>query len=600
MDEQKKRKKSQPKQKVKIQQIMSINFESLVKRNSGNIESQNQSPQLDEMEIQQNLESLKGSQQNEQDQDKRFSFSQPFNNIEINQQPPQEQQIHQEDEEKNPIIDQSQDISLFQSKKLSIKSEKLNNQKPFTNKKVASINNMFDNFLKQRQSEHYDEQHHNEGLHGSQEIAQINIQQNYNEDIIEFQDQNEQLQNQNEILVQEHKEEDLDDLIELLYDQSKRQFNHSKQSSTHQQSPSAIQKLSNQKQQSPIIEIEQQLSQFHQILEMSPGQEFGNSYEQQESQKKIPLSEQIKQKQLIHQQKEAQRQYELNQEQKQQPQDNNTQQANSPPQGQFANPQNNIQQTLKDSIKLVDQKQTSEQIPQNKRVKSDIQEVTFRKQDYQIMTISKFLFKYNLLLSQSQIDILNKQDIQIYLNYYQQQALNSISQFDLKNFSNQLQQENYEFWQLCNDNFILCSEGIKDSSTKWSQTGIKKDNLLNYLRSLGYVITQDQANQIIKKTSEFQKEVLKIDSILLNFQCVLFAIHQAQFMKPVPQKILATLQFFSDDKQKEIEIQKTKDILSNTAENCSHQELEALFEQVQGSRYANIEQILKLLCLLPF
>ncbi|CAD8059238.1 unnamed protein product [Paramecium sonneborni] len=723
MEAKNKTKPKSTKQKAKLQQIMAISFESLSKK-SGPSENQKNTIQDDQNESAQQFQKISEDEyQNQldayyQEQNKRFSFSQPMPDqyqVQLKQQPQQYQQLlnkqqdvvpvspkykqsqnqnqnqqkqiqqqqtkyeeqnidelnltnitqqspvfipqlpisqvfqqqqldkstkksslhHEELFQINSQLNDSEDIP--QMKKMSIKSEHIKKQSRQNNSNTNNISNILDNFLSHRQkvndqsglyqSELFDApqlQHfgggqneqsliqqqsllqsiHNETI----EIVKDNIQQYHFDDIYQNARKDSSIQKS---LVNDKEEEDLDNLLQDLYECTTKQIPKQViETNSNQVNQKAKEVINNVFDNTP----QENQPQNSKILPYLTGSKIVSEQknDNQSPAQKNKLQDEVDK--LTTQEKNM-----INIEDyftnKQKSSQNS--QSNQP----FKNQQNNnketyhyqsIQDKLKNSIQIKEADNQNQQQQQqinlttkpfqisstdrNFKAKQCFgYELTFRQHQKNLLTISQYLFKYSKLIQEPNQKRLSEIKIETVIDNNKNHQI-QCDQYDAQQFKNLLKEKDPEFFQLCSTNYILFQQGDSNQNNSvWTTCYMLSDKLKSYLFSLGFTIDDVNLENILKEVY-LRQERQKKDKYQLDLDASYFSVYLAfKQIYPNFDKLLEVLKFFSDQETALIEISVVKLVLNQLLDD--NQINNVLKWSDQSIKY---DQLFKVLTLLPY
>ncbi|CAD8141502.1 unnamed protein product [Paramecium pentaurelia] len=712
MEAKNKTKPKSTKQKAKLQQIMSISFENIQKKNN-QPDNQNNVIQEDQDESAQQFQKISEDEyQNQldayhQEQNKRFSFSQPMPDLyqvqlqqqqhqyqqllnkqqnvppvspkhkqsqnqnqsqQIQKQQQQEQNIneshltnitqqspvfipqlpikqvfqqqldkstkkssHQHEElfQINSQLDDSQDIP--QMKKMSIKSEHIKKQSRQNNSNTNNISNILDNFLSHRQkvndqsglyqSELFEApqlQHFGGGqneqsviqqqsllqsIHNeTMEIVKDQIQQYHFDDIYQHARKDSSIQKS---LVNDKDEEDLDNLLQDLYE------------CTTKQIPKQV------IESNPKI-VNQQAKEIMNTVFENPPQD-----KQSQINKPIPyltgskiVSEQKNENQSPAYKNKLQDEVTKFSTQEQNKKMNiedyfNIKQQSSSNQQQNSNKETfnyqSIQEKLKNSIQIKEAEnqnvyQQQQQMnfntkpfqisstDRNYKIKQSFgYELTFRQPQKHLLTISQYLFKYSKLIQEPNLKRLTEIKVETAIeNNKNHQIL--FEQYDAQLFKDFLKEKDPEFYQLCSTNFILFQQGdSNETNSAWVKCYMLSENLISYLFSLGFTVDDVNFQNILKETYLYQEKNKK-DKYQLDLDAAYFSVYQSfKLIYPDFNKLLEVVKFFQNPETNLIDISTVKLVLNKM---INEEKINNVFKWPDSS--IKYDQLFKVLTLLPY
>ncbi|CAD8047817.1 unnamed protein product [Paramecium primaurelia] len=714
MESKNKTKPKSTKQKAKLQQIMSISFENIQKKNN-QPDNQNNVIQEDQDESAQQFQKISEDEyQNQldayhQEQNKRFSFSQPMPDlyqVQLQQQQHQYQQLlnkqqnvhpvspkhkqsqnqnqsqqiqkQQQQQEQNineshltnitqqspvfipqlPIkqvfqqqldkstkksshqheelfqinsqLDDSQDIP--QMKKMSIKSEHIKKQSRQNNSNTNNISNILDNFLSHRQkvtdqsglyqSELFEApqlQHFGGGqneqsviqqqsllqsIHNeTMEIVKDQIQQYHFDDIYQNARKDSSIQKS---LVNDKDEEDLDNLLQDLYEcttkQIPKQVIESNPKIVNQQAKEIMNTVFEnppQDKQSQINKpipyltgskiVSEQKNENQSPAYKNKLQDEVTKFSTQEQNKKINIEDYFNIKQ----------------------QSSSNQQQNS--NKETFNYQS-IQDKLKNSIQIKEAEnqnvyqQQQQQMnfntkpfqisstDRNYKIKQSFgYELTFRQPQKHLLTISQYLFKYSKLIQEPNLKRLTEIKVETAIeNNKNHQIL--FEQYDAQLFKDFLKEKDPEFYQLCSTNFILFQQGdSNETNSAWVKCYMLSENLVSYLFSLGFTVDDFNFQNILKETYLYQEKNKK-DKYQLDLDAAYYSVYQSfKLIYPDFNKLLEVVKFFLNPETNLIEISTVKLVLNKM---INEEKINNVFKWPDSS--IKYDQLFKVLTLLPY
>ncbi|CAD8144234.1 unnamed protein product [Paramecium pentaurelia] len=723
MEAKNKTKPKSTKQKAKLQQIMAISFENLQKKSNPS-ENQKNAIQEEQDESAQQFQKISEDEyQNQldayyQEQNKRFSFSQPqpdLYQVSLQQQQQQYQQLlnkqqqnnapvspkykqsqnqnqsqqiynqqlqpqqqeqnineshltnitqqspvfipqlpinqvfqqqldkstkkssHQHEElfQINSQLDDSQDIP--QMKKMSIKSEHIKKQSRQNNSNTNNISNILDNFLSHRQkvndqsglyqSELFEApqlQHFGAGQNEQSVIQQQSLLQSIHNETMEIvKDQIQQChfddiyQNARKdssmykSLVNDKDEEDLDNLLQDLYEcttkQIPKQVIESNPKLVNQQVKEVMnnvfekppqEKLPQNTKPVPYLTgskiISEQKNDNQSPIQKNNLQDEVAKFSTQE-QKKINIEDYFNVKQQSSQNQQS------NQTVKTQQNTNN----------QIFHYQS-IQDKLKNSIQIkeVENQQQQQQLQmsfntkpfqisstdRNYKAKQSFgYELTFRQPQKHLLTISQYLFKYSKLIQEPNLKRLSEIKIEAVTDNNKNHFI-QCDQYDAQQFKKLLKEKDPEFFQLCSTNFILFEQGdINENNSAWTNCYMLSENLKSYLFSLGFIVDDVNLQSILKETYLYQEKNSK-DKYQLDLDAAFYSVYLSfKLIYPDFDKLLEVVKLFSDPETNLIEISTAKIVLNKMMDE---QQINNIFKWPDSS--IKYDQLFKVLTLLPY
>ncbi|CAK58575.1 unnamed protein product (macronuclear) [Paramecium tetraurelia] len=709
MEAKNKTKPKSTKQKAKLQQIMAISFENLQKKSSP---SDNQKPVIQEEQEESAQQFQKISEdeyQNQldayyQEQNKRFSFSQPMPDlyqVQLQQQQQQYQQLlnkqqdvtpvspkykqsqnqnqsqqvyrQQQQQEQNineshltnitqqspvfipqlPInqvfqqqldrstkksshqheelfqinsqLDDSQDIP--QMKKMSIKSEHIKKQSRQNNSNTNNISNILDNFLSHRQkitdqsglyqSELFEQpqlQHFGGGQNEQSVIQQQSLLQSIHNDTMEI--VKEQIQqchfddiyqnarkdsSMQKSLVNDKDEEDLDNLLQDLYECTTKQI--------PKQVIESNPKLVNQQAQEVMSNVFEKVPQEKQPQNTKPVPYLTGSkiISEQKNDNSSPayknkLQDEVAKFSTQEQKKVSIEDYfNLKQQSSQNQQSNQTVKTQQNTNNQVFHYQS-IQDKLKNSIQVKEaeiqnQNQQQSQMSFNTKPFQIILDMNqhFDNPKKHLLTISQYLFKYSKLIQEPNLKRLSEIKVQAVTDNNKSHFI-QCEQYDAKQFKDLLKEKDSEFFQLCSTNFILFQQGdANENNSAWTKCYMLSENLKSYLFSLGFIVDNVNLENILKETYLYQEKNSK-DKYQLDLDAAYFSVYLSfKLIYPDCDKLMEVVKFFSDSETNLIEVSTAKLVLNKMMDE---KQINNVFKWPDSS--IKYDQLFKVLTLLPY
>ncbi|CAK88302.1 unnamed protein product (macronuclear) [Paramecium tetraurelia] len=723
MEAKNKTKPKSTKQKAKLQQIMSISFENIQKKKN-QPENQNAQIQEDQDEQAQQFQKISEDEyQNQldayyQEQNKRFSFSQPMPDLYQVQQPQQQHQYQQllnkqQDVQASPKNKQSQNQNysqqiyrqqqqqlqqeqnineshftnitqqspvfipqlpikqtvqqqldrstkksshqheeLFQitsqlndsqdipqMKKMSIKSEHIKKQSRQNNSNTNNISNILDNFLSHRQKvtdqsglyqselfENAQFQHFGGGQNEQSVIQQQSLLQSIHNETIEivkdqiqqyhFDDIYQNARNDHSLqksLVNDKDEEDLDNLLQDLYEcttkQIPKQIIESSPKLVNQQTKeimnNVFENVPQDKQQQNAKPVSYLTG--SKIISEQKNEDQSPAYKNKLEDEVTKFSTQEQNKKMKIEDFFSNKQQSSSNQQKDQVVKN--QQNSNKETFQYQS----IQDKLKNSIqtKEAENKNVQQQSSQmsfntkpfqisstdrNYKVKQSFgYELTFRQPQKHLLTISQYLFKYSKLIQEPNLKRLSEIKVDTVIGNNKNHQI-ICEQYDAQQFKDLLKEKDAEFYQLCSTNFILFQQGdSNESNSVWVKCYMLSENLLSYLFSLGFIVDDVNFQSILKETYLYQEKNKK-DKYQLDLEAAYYSVYQSfKLIYADFNKLLEVVKFFSDQETNLIEISTAKLVLSKM---MNEQQMNNVFKWPDSS--VKYDQLFKVLTLLPY
>ncbi|CAD8056253.1 unnamed protein product [Paramecium sonneborni] len=541
---------------------------------------------------------------------------------------------HEELFQINSQLNDSQEIP--QMKKMSIKSEHIKKQSRQNNSNTNNISNILDNFLNHRQkvndqsglyqSELFEapqlqnfgggqneqsliqqqsllQSIHNETI----EIVKENIQQYHFDDIYQNARKDSSMQKS---LVNDKDEEDLDNLLQELYEcttkQIPKQIIESNSKQVNQKAKEVINNVFDnlpQEQQSQISKpapyltgskiISEQKNDIQSPVYKHNIQDEVAKFSTQE-QKKVHIEDFFNTKQESQQNK----------------------QSNKPIISQQNNKETfhyqSIQDKLKNSIQIKEaENQNSQQQQQINQTTKPFQisstdrnykakqcfgyELTFRQPQKHLLTMSQYLFKYSKLIQEPNLKRLSEIKIETVIDNNKNHQI-QCDEYDAQQFKNLLKEKDPEFFQLCSTNFILFQQGdTNDSNSAWTKCYMLSESLKSFLFSLGFTIDDVIFQNILKEIYIYQEKNKK-DKYQLDLDASYYSVFLAfKLIFPNFDKLLEVVKFFQDQETNLIEVSTLKLVLNKMLdENQMNNVLKWSDQSIKH------DQLFKVLTLLPY